>query len=814
MSKNQEIAIIIVGYKISPLIEHLIEKEDIACSIVTNNSSDFQIHHTDPSKTLNYNLEFTNLIELKSKKSIDSVSTFETLGQLFDFYNPLRLSTINYLISRYTTMIKVPNKDYLAAWKDITNTLFDEEYIYPLFEETRTLHIKEDNLEVPIRQYIILKELELKKEEKEKNNKGKNIVIGEVMEESTGIVDLKEINKMKLCSEAVKKIESAEAVIIVPTDVISPFILFNSNSLKNTLKKTSGKIVFISPFWPENLPSIIEKTILEKTSFQPDLMQVTELVKDVVDIIIIDKKDSEYVPKLRDTGITVLVEDLSASAQRSRKFLELVLKSTDISIDSIRIEPKEKKEGIREKLVNLVSRTTKKEEEEVIEDEVKEEITKPDIQEEDQLLQEPEVSLDSEHVVKAVSEEPITEEMKNEIEKAEPTEILQPEISSIEQTSLEEEAARALTEKEETPALPMELIAKMDWSDVEALNMGEHINSVIDRALLSSDAVGVEVIFSDLLAIQSNTSLMDKVLEILMGKLIKFIELKPENRVASVIGYLAAHQPEYYARYFRQMLDQTIRGKEENIFRKNLHTAALIINRPFPIIEEVLERFICEYIGNEDINIEEKLRRIINTLAIRNPSLQDCLAYVLLNIYKDELNKKEPNRIIINRAAIFLSAFDAASVGLSIISHFPKPMLENVPELLIPFRLWEGYVTIISSIIKAYEEGNYEELRNQLDGHEIPTQVQTAMMKKKYAQSISKVGSIPLEIFAEQAGLPINEAEKMVYDMILKGEIAARIELVDRRLYIIKEETPEEEAERKAKEEAERKAKEEAERKA
>jgi predicted flap endonuclease-1-like 5' DNA nuclease len=185
-----------------------------------------------------------------------------------------------------------------------------------------------------------------------------------------------------------------------------------------------------------------------------------------------------------------------------------------------------------------------------------------------------------------------------------------------------------------------------------------------------------------------------------------------------------------------------------------------------------------------------------------------------LKIYKSELNKKNPNKRIFNRAAIFLSAFDAASVGLSIIHHFPRPMLENVPEMLIPFQVWEGYVTIISAIIKAYEEGNYEELRNLLNGHEIPDQIQTAMMKKKYAKSISKVGSIPLEIFAEQAGLPINEAEKMVYDMILKGEIAARIELVDRRLYIIKEETPEEEAERKAQEEAERKAQEEAERKA
>jgi DNA-directed RNA polymerase subunit M/transcription elongation factor TFIIS len=54
------------------------------------------------------------------------------------------------------------------------------------------------------------------------------------------------------------------------------------------------------------------------------------------------------------------------------------------------------------------------------------------------------------------------------------------------------------------------------------------------------------------------------------------------------------------------------------------------------------------------------------------------------------------------------------------------------------------------------------------------------------------VGSIPLELFAERIGQPLEQTEKIIYDMILKEEIPARIELVEGRLYIVQEEDKEE----------------------
>ncbi|MCG3260938.1 MAG: hypothetical protein H7644_14380, partial [Candidatus Heimdallarchaeota archaeon] len=249
MSSEHDIAIISVGYRDSPFTKEILQNDIIPYSIIANNSSDFQIHHADPSKILFYSLEFTKIIEIIAKKSMDSLAVFETLGQFFEFYNPLHLSTLNYLISKYATSIKPENKEYMKAWKNITTTIFDSEFIYPLFEESRIFHIKEGEVEIPVRQFIISSELEKKKEDSKNNNKALN----QVLEDITGIIDLEENSKMKISSSAVKKITSASAVIIIPTDIVSLFILFNSNHFKETLQKSDGEIAIISPFWPGNV---------------------------------------------------------------------------------------------------------------------------------------------------------------------------------------------------------------------------------------------------------------------------------------------------------------------------------------------------------------------------------------------------------------------------------------------------------------------------------------------------------------------------------------------------------------------------------
>lgn len=168
MSSNQEVVVISIGSKLHPFLSAMIERDDIAVTYITNTVCDFSIYHADPSKILDYHLEFINIISQKAKRSMESVSVFETLGQFFEFYNPLHLSTLNYLFSKYATNVKQQAKNLTEVWKNISKIIFEKEFIYPLFDEIRQIHVKEGDIEIPVRQLLLKyrKQQEEKKMEK------------------------------------------------------------------------------------------------------------------------------------------------------------------------------------------------------------------------------------------------------------------------------------------------------------------------------------------------------------------------------------------------------------------------------------------------------------------------------------------------------------------------------------------------------------------------------------------------------------------------------------------------------------------------
>ncbi|MHA1684929.1 MAG: PCI domain-containing protein [Candidatus Heimdallarchaeaceae archaeon] len=786
MPNHEEIAIINVGYKVSPFLEEVINREDFSFSIITNNSSDFQIHHADPSKVLNYHLEFTNVIAIKARKSIESLGIFETLGQYFEFYNPLHLSTLNFLISKFATEIKPEHKNYLKTWKEITKSIFSDETILPLFEEIRVLHVKEGDVEIPVRQYIMTKILD-----KQKDNKSKAKGVKPL--EVTGIIDLEEISKMKLCSEAVKRITSAAGVIIVPSDVISLYILFQSEDFIETLQRTKGKITFISPLWQDNEMPHIEKQILEKTSFEPTLLNIAEMVKDAVDVIIIDKKDSDSVAKLREAGMTVLVEDLSPDSQKSYDFYTTIIKSLEVSLEDITIEPKKAEEGVGEKIVNML-KFGKKSEEETTEE--KEQVTEVVEKKEENVGVEVRQKEKTEIQLTEESEKTlITEKEKDEpdiIETKAPTE-LETKPAKLQENKVNESI---FSFDGESFALPgIDQISHLEWEDFESLDADEQIISTfIDRAL-QSDTTGVEVVFSELLSLQNNPLLTGKIYSLIIKRLIQLIERKPEERLSDMITYLAAHKPDYYINQLSIMLERILSIEDINQFFTNLKAASIVINSSLPISNDVFTKFLEYGLHLENDYESEKFRRTLIVLSATDVKLMDLLAKRLAKFIEEEIQKEKPDEGLLNKMYGILYLLDPCSVALACIESFSEKTISNFETRIKKLPLYSNYKTIITNIIKAFKAGETEKLIEQLHGRKLPDEVKFLINKRKYIQSVEKVGSIPLDIFAEQIGISKDEAEKMIYEMILKGEIQARIELVNGRSYIIKitEETEEKE---------------------
>ena len=785
MSSEHDIAIISVGYRNSPFTEEILKTDIIPYSIIANNSSDFQIHHADPSKILFYSLEFTKIIETIAKKSMDSLAVFETLGQFFEFYNPLHLSTLNYLISKYATSIKPENKEYMQAWKNISETIFEQEFIYPLFQESRIFHIKEGDVEIPVRKFLMSSEIEKKKDNSKNNTKA----LSQVLEEITGVIDLEEANKMKLCTIAVKKITSASAVIIIPTDIVSLFILFSSNHFKETLQKSNGEIAIISPFWPGNEINQIEKTILQKTDFEADLANFAKLVKDCVDAIIIDTKDSDLVPILREEGITVLVEDLTSENQSTQKFLETVLKSIEVSLDSIVIEPQGLIEGLGEKLVSLFRVREPKQEKEAKDESVVQTLEISVSEEDKELIEsifDEDIQIDEPKVETEITEiqkeqETLTDEFEMEVIDTEEA------IQSIPAPPPKNGVTGGeyyVPKADGQFVLPgIEQITQFELEELDSLDVDEHIiTSFIERAM-TSNATGVEVVFSDLLSLQNNPLLIDKIYHTILKRLIKVRELSPEEKIADMITYLSAHKPDYYHEKLNDLLEETLNSEDDRLYNQNLKTASLVVRSSLLIAGDTIENFLKKNINTADIYIEDRLKRMINTFGLS----MHLLSRVLIKIYQQELETEKPKEIVLQRIVSFLTMFDGLSVSMTLVTLGSDSLIESISNAINEMVLNNSFKGIITDVLTVFNEGTYEDLVKAFQGRKLPENLEFEMMKRKYISSLSKVGSIPLDLFAEKVGLSVDKAEKMIYDMILKEEIPARIELASGRLYIVQD---------------------------
>ncbi|MHA1867880.1 MAG: helix-hairpin-helix domain-containing protein [Candidatus Heimdallarchaeaceae archaeon] len=820
MSSNQEVVVISIGSKLHPFLYAMIERDDIAVTYITNTVCDFSIYHADPSKILDYHLEFINIISQKAKRSMESVNVFETLGQFFEFYNPLHLSTLNYLFSKYATNVKQQTKNLTEVWKNISKIIFEKEFIYPLFDEIRQIHVKEGDIEIPVRQLL----LKYSKQQEEKKN-GK--INEEIINNITGIIDIDEINKLKINPIVSKKIEQAPGIIIVPSDLISLFLVFQSSSFRETLKKTSGEIAILSPFFEENNNLELEKAILKKSNFEPTLVNFVNLIGNVVDTIIIDKKNSSQVAKLREAGITVLVDNLSSERMQSHEFLELILRSIEIEPESVYMEPVEIKEGFGDKIVNLLSsRFTdtviqNKEDKEVIETETEEEKEKEIGESID--IKEAEVSSEEQSVISEKGKEEksvkstavssnsfnMRDELKEDL--SEIVDFIDINDNIVNQFEMEVDGSEETVEKKEKSAselvrFPEEIpvvkqeekrvefflpgideIEKAELQDINSLEADESIiNAYIDRAILSND-VGVEIAFSDLLSLQNNEMLVDKIYKILMERLTKSMEFSTESKLTNIITYLAAHKPAYYIEKFKELLEETIFSAEYESFIKLSEKASLIIGKSYPVGEEVVKEFILKYIEFDDFYIEEKLRLIVRDFFPCSEKTRKAISNTLLSILYEELKKEEKNQKKLRRLVSMISMLDAHIIGLELVQIFKEEDFDLFTSIIKSGSFTQGFQHIVLDIMKAYQETNIEQLKNALHGLKLPKEVQSLLIKESYKRSLSKVGSISLDIFAEQSGLTPEKAEKLIYEMIMKGEIKAKLELVNERLYIVQE---------------------------
>lgn len=787
MSGKTDIAVVIAGHRQSPLATYMIESRVVRARFVTGNVLDFSIHHADPKKLLHYHLEFTNLLECRARKSMDSLAIIEKLGQFFEFYNPLKLSTLSYLISKYITSINASNKGFGDTWREVSAAIFNDEFCLPLFEETRILHVKSGDTEVPVRQHVMASDLDSKRDQDKstpaKGKKKEGEPAKDAGREVSGIIDLDLVDNMRGNESAARFLETAAGVILVPTDMLSLCVLFSSDEFKEMLRNTEGEIVMVSPAWPGNEISLSEREVLEKSGFPTTIEGITAMVKDHVDAVILHDITGPTLQKIREIGVTVLVENLDPATQRTEEFLQHALKCVGLELDDFRAEQMHEKTAIGEKLANILGMRL--------------------------APKDGEIAIVEAAPVQGHASQPASEATQATPGNGSPGAAVNEAAGTTGaekppvQPAREPAGTQPIQPDVEVKAKQASVPPAVESKDASQPPASRDLFQEVEAAITPSYTGNLEAVFAKVLgAHQEEGTTLDELLRYLAEKLQDIVDTGPECRAGDIITYAIAHNPDKFPDFLSDMLAQAVKIEDESALLANLRVATLFMKASPAQSEQTLRGFITDAMKLDQFAEVERVRRIITYFMSTDRSFTRVLMKVMIDLLKEELERETPGMQAFDTIVYLARIFNAHALGQALIENLPDTHLSKVLGAIEAMCFSQRYNKTIASIIEAYQENEYDALKKALNVKKIPQTIQSAIVKRRYITQLSKVGSMPLDLFAEKIGLSVTDAEKMIVDSILKGDIAAKIEIVNGKPYLISEKKAEPKPDAKAREPA------------
>jgi hypothetical protein len=357
--KKHTITLVVSGAKPSPFVK-AVDDTSFDVNFIFNNSGDFSIEHPDPSKRLSYHLELFNLLEKKVQAYKPLHDILQTLASTFDSFNPLKLPPVINMLGRFASHFKDQTDQQLFYMQLVSIFNQNQHSIYPLFKEVHPITIAGVKTPIPLRQYMLEvenkvrtrviqenEELKVAKETRDTKNEpnSKNPPVP-IMISPTSLPDA------RLCDSLRDPFNSSAGVVIVATDFLSTYYIFSCTEFKKLLKEYDRKITLVTPMWPGNEITNVERDLLDALNAPAKLDSLVEMVKDHVDTIIIPKEipAQDLVPLQKAGKCSVIAKDLSPGSQSSDEFFNAILKTLEIDRESLRVDILKERVDLSEKV--------------------------------------------------------------------------------------------------------------------------------------------------------------------------------------------------------------------------------------------------------------------------------------------------------------------------------------------------------------------------------------------------------------------------------------------------------------------------------
>lgn len=266
----------------------------------------------------------------------------------------------------------------------------------------------------------------------------------------------------------------------------------------------------------------------------------------------------------------------------------------------------------------------------------------------------------------------------------------------------------------------------------------------------------------------------------------KMMQLSDESQqdvrlaVSQQFEILGESNPELFKGYFLEILENTYEEPLEDIREhlvKSLHDIA--IQTP-EICCEKLESFIEEVIVGK--RVPEVPAKILHDVTLKVVSGNFQLTRIAI---KARLKFLAKNDKLAERCAEELEDYNASLIGLTIIESFSVDEAEKLLKSSNFKKLGPIFVEVIQEMIKAYKEGSFGLLEKVVDKKiEIPITVIERFYEAKIIQTLQGVKNVPMDVFLENSYVTPEEAEQIIYRLIVQKRINAAITMNNGRTFI------------------------------
>ncbi len=753
---SKSLVIVSVGVEHSPLLQNFLDA-GLQLTILPNTTGDFSLTDENGAEKENEIWYHHEIIKLASSIVPDDFAQ-SSLAKIFTkpiSETPMPLTDAErFLIQWVSEQHKAKHDftDFFVALNEYSNKKIS---VHPLKLPETVLTLHGEEFDIPLRYFQVTGFIDRKAESKPDLDELRNLLNetkeGKSNKKTKPKIAINGLNtKRDILEEAAKKaITEADAILILASDPCSLGILLLHKEFTRVIRESKAPSTLVCPI----KFSFREQFILELLSIKPSLVGIAELCSGAIDHLVVGPDDASEVKTLRDQGFNVLMEDLTKI--KDAQGLTTILKGLGISLKELSVESEEqsKKSSLEDLVTKLTYSTTDNNSTADIADTVEEAETTVELPDNQVAVKEkprPVVKLQDTETRNYDFEDPelvLTQEMIESLME-ELTEDFTPPEDKPAITTVEKTEEKVAEESQEVFTESIENFLSFD----ESLNRSEMIQRISERISKNADMAGyaAKKLTGALISSKTPPQFLDEYISLIRTRPLLFIKELVDWLVTDV------ESPDYVTFSQKSLIIVKI-GRIET-----------------PFVEQIIEHLV-KYRMTQKLAPKERehLRTIIGMITARDVTLQRKAIREYLSHYE---TLKKPDDVWLG-----LLKYDAALVALELIEHESKRGIKIVQDALT--RDLGSFGHIVYEVFAAYQKGDIQSVLSAAGP--LSDGLVRKQKRVELAEKITKFGSIPIEILANNVQMDPKELESLVYEMINENEINAKIGVVEGRLCIV-----------------------------